>query len=63
MKDLAVNGKDVLAVGVKQGPAVGQVLNYLLNGVIDELFPNERDVLLEKIEECKEGIYDSSNSK
>lgn len=53
MKDLAVNGKDVLAAGFNQGPAVGQVLNYLLNGVIDELFPNERDVLLEKIQVFK----------
>lgn len=58
MKDLAVNGKDVLAAGVKQGPAVGQVLNYLLNGVIDELFPNERDVLLERIKEYKEAVYE-----
>ena len=43
---LRVNGADVLAAGIKPGPAVGQALNALLEQVMDGALPNERSALL-----------------
>ena len=50
LKDLAVNGKDVIAAGAVPGPDVGRVLNRLLERVLDGELPNRREVLLEQIE-------------
>ena len=49
LKDLAVNGKDVIAAGTDPGPAVGHVLSQLLEQVLNGKLPNRRDVLLEQI--------------
>lgn len=46
IKDLAVNGRDVMAAGVDSGPAVGEILDRLLNAVIEDPRLNERDTLL-----------------
>ena len=46
VRDLAVNGSDVIEAGVPQGPAVGRVLRRLLSEVIDGNLPNDRDALL-----------------
>ena len=46
LKQLAVSGEDLLALGLR-GPAVGQALNTLLNKVIDGELPNDRAALLE----------------
>jgi tRNA nucleotidyltransferase/poly(A) polymerase len=46
LKDLAVNGKDVIAAGVPPGVQVGEILNRLLETVIDGQAPNDRDDLL-----------------
>ena len=48
VKDLAVSGHDLIALGL-QGRAIGQSLNALLEQVIDETLPNERDALLEAV--------------
>ena len=45
VKDMAVNGRDLLALGAK-GKAVGECLNHLLSLLIEERLPNERDALL-----------------
>ncbi len=49
LKDLNVNGRDVLAAGVPAGPQVGRVLNDLLERVLRGELPNERDILLASI--------------
>lgn len=49
LKDLDVNGRDVLATGVPAGPQVGRVLNSLLERVLRGELPNERDILLASI--------------
>ncbi len=49
MKDLAVDGRDVLAAGVPAGPEVGRVLQALLDRVVDGTLPNRREELLEEI--------------
>ena len=46
--DLAVNGRDMLALGLR-GPAVGQMLDFLLEQVLDGALPNERDALLRAV--------------
>ena len=46
LKDLAVNGNDMLALGLK-GPAVGNALKQLLEAVMDGKIPNDRESLLE----------------
>lgn len=45
LKALAVNGRDAMAAGVPEGPAVGQALADALDAVIDECEPNEADAL------------------
>ncbi len=45
LRDLAVNGHDLMALGFT-GKAIGTCLNALLEGVLDEALPNEKDALL-----------------
>ncbi len=45
LRDLRVNGRDVLALGVAEGPAVGDVLAAALDAVIDERTENEPEAL------------------
>lgn len=45
LKDLAVNGNDLLALGYR-GKAVGETLNALLERVLDECLPNEKAALM-----------------
>ena len=45
LKDLAVNGRDLMALGY-QGKAIGQALDLLLEQVLDEQLPNEKEALL-----------------
>lgn len=46
VKDLAVTGGDLLALGMEQGPAVGETLSRLLDLVLEEELPNEKEALL-----------------
>ena len=46
VKDLAVSGNDLLALGLKPGAAVGETLSRLLDLVLDEEVPNEKGALL-----------------
>lgn len=48
LKDLAVNGGDILALGVPKGPAVGGLLQELFRLVTEEELPNDRETLLDK---------------
>lgn len=54
LRDLAVTGKDVMAAGIPAGPQVGRVLQALLDRVINGELPNDREVLLEAIEQVGE---------
>ena len=47
LRDLAIGGKDLLALGYPSGPILGQTLNALLEQVQQEQLPNERQALLE----------------
>ena len=50
LKDLAVNGRDLMALGLK-GKDVGRMLSLLLEEVLEERLPNERCALLAFAEE------------
>ena len=52
IRDLAVNGHDLMALGI-QGRAIGQTLNCLLEAVIDEQLPNEKTALLAAAERMR----------
>ena len=47
VKELAVTGKDLIAMGMEPGPGIGEVLNKLLDRVLDEPELNEREKLME----------------
>ena len=53
LKDLAVNGNDLIALGYT-GKAIGVTLNRLLELVLDEQLPNRKEDLLSFIQENKE---------
>lgn len=48
LKDLAVKGSDLIAVGYQTGSGLGKCLQRLLDEVLDERLPNEKDALLAK---------------
>ena len=45
LRDLAVNGNDLMALGY-EGKAIGECLTRLLDAVLDERLPNDRDTLI-----------------
>ena len=54
LKDLAVKGNDLMALGIT-GKAIGQTLNDLLEQVLEETLPNEKDALISYVKrETKE---------
>ncbi len=46
LKDLPVNGTDIMALGVPQGPEVGRILRALFDAVLNEQVQAEREELL-----------------
>ena len=46
LKDLAVNGKDLMAIGIPAGKQLGLVLHELLETVLDDPSQNTREQLL-----------------
>ena len=48
LKKLAVKGDDLMAIGIPAGKRMGEILNLLLDAVIDEKLPNERETLLQE---------------
>ena len=46
VEQLAVNGRDIIDMGVTGGKQIGRLLNLLLDSVIDGTLPNEKAALL-----------------
>lgn len=59
IKDLAVNGHDIIQLGVETGPMVGKVLNHLLDMVLDETIENDYDALLTEAKRYLEELDDA----
>lgn len=51
VKELAIDGRDLIAIGVPQGKKIGEILNDLLEIVIEEPEKNTKDALLAYVTE------------
>ena len=51
IRQLAVNGSDLMDAGVRAGPEVGRKLHLLLRAVMEGRVPNTRDALLAALRE------------
>ncbi len=51
LKDLAVSGRDLLALGMKPGRELGIMLNELLEWVLDEPSCNKKEILCDYVKE------------
>lgn len=49
LKDLKVNGNDLINIGFKPGKIIGETLNYLLEAVIDKPELNEKEELIKLV--------------
>lgn len=58
LKDLAINGNDLIQIGYKPGKEIGVMLNRLLEMVIDDTIKNEKEVLLDIAKKDLEVIND-----
>lgn len=47
IKDLAISGKDLIEIGMKPGPQLGDVLNKILEIVLDDPYKNSKECLLQ----------------
>lgn len=54
MKDLSINGDDLIALGFVPGKKLGEVLKSLLMSVIDNTLPNDRETLLKEAQKWLE---------
>lgn len=54
LKDLAVNGGDLMAAGIRQGKEIGETLKYLLDLVLEDPSLNRKDILLLKLNQKTE---------
>ena len=46
-----MNGYDLIQIGFKEGQDIGIVLNYLLDGVINERLENDKEILMKECEQ------------
>ena len=53
IRDLAIDGHDLMALGITPGPKMGAILKELLTLVQDQQLPNEKTELLNYVEESK----------
>ncbi|MBO4474646.1 MAG: HD domain-containing protein [Clostridiales bacterium] len=51
---MAINGKDLMRMGIEPGIRIGQLKKQLLEEVVDGRIPNEREALLKRALELKE---------
>jgi tRNA nucleotidyltransferase (CCA-adding enzyme) len=51
LRDLAVDGNDLIAAGFRPGPNLGLLLHELLDAVVDDPALNTRDQLLARAKE------------
>lgn len=58
VKELAINGKDLMAMGVPAGPTMGTILNQLLETVMDDPRQNIKD----RLELIAGGLYEKIRS-
>ena len=55
IKDLDINGNDLIKAGIKPGPKIGRILERLLDIVLEEPGKNKKDILSGYVEEITRG--------
>jgi len=51
IKDLRINGKDLIGMGVPQGQKIGQILKTVFDEVVDQPDLNDREYLLNRVKD------------
>ena len=51
LKTLKINGRDIMSLGVMEGPGVGYIMSALLEDVLEEEIPNSHDALMLRAKE------------
>ncbi|MBQ8663090.1 MAG: HD domain-containing protein [Eubacterium sp.] len=51
LKDLAITGKDLIALGIAPGKAIGEILNKMLQDVLEQPELNDREILIKRLQE------------
>lgn len=54
ISDLEINGSDLLKLGLPKSPEIGRILNILLDEVMDETTPNNKEALIARAIELKD---------
>lgn len=54
LKDLAISGQDLIALGMKPGPLFSRILNHLLETVLDDPTANKKDHLIGLVQHSDE---------
>ena len=49
IKELAIDGRDLITLGIPQGKQIGEILNDLLQIVIEEPEKNHKELLLDYV--------------
>ncbi len=55
-RKLSISGRELMALGMDPGPALGQMLDWLLEQVVEEMLPDDPEALLEAAQRRMEGI-------
>ncbi len=53
IRQLALSGKDLMAMGIPQGPEIGRILKELLEWVIEDPHRNEKKLLRQRVDEIR----------
>ena len=53
---MAVDGKDLIEMGIPAGTRLGAIKKQLLNEIIDGVLPNEKTALLQRAREIWEEV-------
>ena len=48
IKELAINGEDLINIGIQKGPQIGKILNELVDMVIESPQNNTKEALIEQ---------------
>ena len=51
VKDLAVNGDDIMSLGIPRGPVIGNILNTMLKMVLEQPELNDKSILMKFVQE------------
>ena len=46
IKDLEIDGRDIISLGVKEGPEIGLILSQVFNSYLEEKCPNSKEFLI-----------------